>query len=372
MSKKSKTWTDKQYLLAWIFDVGRGLCAFVRTPAKDGILIDCGGPKGGEIIPALNKWILPQCREFRWKDGTPTRIAQVVISHPHIDHFQNIDQVMELKPFLWTCPHDKPSDLLEPDECLDWDLISNPEGFDELIEKYRFSYKTRSLPLQVFRPLNLVPNFSYGVFYIRPPDCEPLITIFDENEGLPKKDYANNTSIMVYFRFSKNSICFTGDMMSSGMKHAIEVGCENRIVGDGIHAKFAKTSSSSESLQKWIRGGCSVLVAPHHGLESGYSSEFFSCLPVKNPRVELVVISEKESRGKSGGSIHNNYQSKEGEKVQGMKITKNDGSSENRLSVTTRSDGHCLIGFRGENEVSVVVSKDMEWILTEGPSWLFS
>lgn len=364
---------NKQYLLAWVFDVGRGNCGFVRTPSKHGILVDCGGESS--VISMIEKYLLPRCREHKWvgKDGNEkrTRISQVIISHPHVDHFSNLEEVMGVDPFLLTCPHDKKESYLETNECVDWELIQNPEGSDELLELYRSAYEGRKLPLQVFSPTSQVPYFTYGIFYIRPTECEPVDSLSgDEDCRLPKQDYGNNISIMACFRFNKNSIFFSGDMMASGMKHAIEVGCENRLVGEGIAAQFAKRSASAETLRKWINGGCSLLVAPHHGLESGYSREFFSSLPVDDPRVCGVVISEKTNPGKDEGNVHSNYQS--AEKVKGISVIREDGTKVNKLSVTTRADGNCLVGFRGNEDISVVVSKNLDWILTEGPDVLFT
>lgn len=366
----SKDWPKKQYLLAWIFNVGRGNCAFVRTPSKDGFLIDCGGDEG--VVASVRKKLLPLCREHKWGKDKRTKVGQIIISHPHVDHFGNIKAVLDLNPYLWTCPHDKESGLLEADECVNWELIQNPEGNDELIELYRSAYETRCLPLQVFQPTNQIPYFKYGIFYIRPPECEPMDSWLDDDEenGLPEQDYGNNISVMVYFCFNKSSIFFPGDMMASGMKRALEVGCENRLVGEGIAPEFAKRSASAETLRKWINGGCSVLVAQHHGLESGYSREFFESLPVMDPRVGLVVISEKAMPRKNEGKVHSNYQSSE--KVKGMRVIREDGKKALRQSVTTRTDGHCLVGFRGTDEVSVVVSQNLEWILSEGPETLFT
>lgn len=367
----SNEWVKKQYLLAWIFNVGRGLCAFVRTPAKDGIMIDCGGSKDNEIISTLTKYILPLCQEHRWKNGTRTKVPQLIVSHPHVDHFRSIEEAMALKPLLLTCPHDKEEG---PEEKINWDLIENPDGTEELIEIYQSSYQKRNLPLRVFQPSNKIPHFSYGIFYIRPSECEPIETHFvnDEQDGLPKKDYGNNISIMVYFCFNDNSILFPGDMMSSGMKRALEVGCENRLVGEGIAAQFAERSASAETLRKWVNSGCSVLVAPHHGLESAYSPEFFASLPIMDPRVGLVVISEKANPRESDGSVHNKYQTRDANKVKGMTVIRDNGTKDQKFSVTTRTNGHCLVGFRGTDEVSVVVSNDLDWILTKGPERLFT
>jgi beta-lactamase superfamily II metal-dependent hydrolase len=368
----SEFW-NKQYMLVWVFDVGRGNCGFVRTPSQHGILLDCGGENS--VISMIKKYLLPRCREQKWvaKNGNEkrTRIGQVIISHPHVDHFRNIAEVIGLDPILLTCPHDKQASYFEPNECVDWELIQNPEGSEELLELYRSSYEGRNLPLQVFSPTSQVPHLTYGIFYIRPPECEPVDSWYgDEDSGLPKKDYGNNISIMTYFRFNKNSIFFPGDIMASGMKHALKVGCENRLVGDGIAAKFAKRSGSPEMLRKWINSGCSILVAPHHGLESGYSREFFLSLPVDDPRVCAVLISEKAKSSKDEGNVHSYYQNSK--KVKGISVIREDGTRVNKLSITTRTDGNCLIGFRGSKDISVVVSKNLEWILTDGPNFLFT
>lgn len=84
----------------------------------------------------------------------------------------------------------------------------------------------------------------------------------------------------------------------------------------------------------------------------------------------MVVISEKANPGENEGKVHTNYQNTQ--KVKGMGITRGDGTKERRLSLTTRTDGHCLVGFRGTNEISIVVSQDLSWILTEGPDLLFT
>jgi len=364
-------WMKKQYLLTWIFKVGHGICAFVRTPSRDGMLIDCGGSH--EIIDALDEYLLPSCREHENGFLDETRTAQVLISHPHVDHFLQIERAKQLRPCFWTCPHDKDSLLGYPDERLDWQLVSNPDGSKDLEEAYRDAYSKRVLPLQAFVPANEIPHFSYGLFYIPPPQCKPVEPkVTEEYDPLPKRDYANNTSIMAYFRFNKNSILMPGDMMESGMERALTVGCESRIVGDDIQARFAKQSAPPETFRKWVNRGCSVLVAPHHGLESAYSPEFFRSLPAADPRVGLVIISEKAEPGPSDGKLHPNYQRRDAGKVRGALVRNPKGTIEEKLSVTTRQDGHCLLGFRGADEIGVVVSHDLVWILTKGPEYLFA
>jgi hypothetical protein len=176
---------------------------------------------------------------------------------------------------------------------------------------------------------------------------------------------------MAYFRFNNSSILMPGDIMASGMKRALSVGCESRIVGDGIHDRFATQSADPETFRKWVNKGCSVLIAPHHGLESAYSPEFFLSLPVKDPRVGLVVVSDKAEPGPNDGTVHPNYQKREAAKVRGLRVRSQNDALEECLSVTTRKHGHCLVGLRGTDDIGVVVSHDLTWILTRGPEFLF-
>ncbi len=363
-------WT-KQYLLTWVFNVERGMFAFVRTPAGDGMIIDCGGSGTAGILAKLKKTALRHCNSVDGSGRKQTRLAQVILSHPHVDHITDLEDVAAENPRLWTCPHDKDAPEGTADEKLDWDLIENPEGSKELIEKYRQAYegRKRELPLQVYVPKSKTPSFRYGLFYIRPPECEPSEE--EEEGGLPEADYGNNVSLMLFLRFQKSSILLPGDMMTSGMDYAVNEGCENRLVGDGIHSKYAKESSKRDAFRRWVNSGCSVLVAPHHGLESGFPEALFDALPKKDQRVDLVVISERQHRKKTDGKIHEAYQSKKKGKVRGMPVQSDDGGSEERISVRTSSDGHCLIGCRGGNEIAVVTSEDLDWILTQGPNALF-
>jgi len=353
---KQDVWS-KQYLLVWVFSVERGGYALVRTPAKDAMIIDCGGSDAASILPKLKKKVLVHCNRVVGNNKKETRLAQVILSHPHVDHITNLEGIAVENPALWTCPHDKdmPGGML--DEKLDWTLIENPEDSDELIEKYKHVYAGRKLPLQVFVPKSKIPGFRYGLFYIRPPECEPSEDA--EEEGLPKADYGNNVSLMVFLRFQNSSIILPGDMLTSGMDYAVNEGCENRLVGEGIPSSYAKRSSKRDTFRGWVNGGCSVLVAPHHGLESGFPEALFDALPKKDQRVDLVVISERRHGKKTDGKIHEAYQSTKKGKVRGMPVKGPDGSSETRASVRTSSDGHCLIGCRGSDEISVVTSQDL-------------
>ena len=88
--------------------------------------------------------------------------------------------------------------------------------------------------------------------------------------------------------------------------------------------------------------GLSILVAPHHGLESGFSEDLY--LSIKNNKPDLVVVSEKRHKSDIDGEIDDRYQSANG--ASGLDVTIGD-SRERKFSVSTRNGHHILISFEG-------------------------
>ena len=111
----TKRWNETLFCYIWIFNVGRGLSAFIRTPLNQGILIDCGCSDDFSPLDFLGKHIIPKLERYKERE-----IAQLLISHPHIDHLLEIDNSAfeGLNPYLLTCPHDKSTD-----ESLNWKRV---------------------------------------------------------------------------------------------------------------------------------------------------------------------------------------------------------------------------------------------------------
>ncbi len=213
------SWNNSLCTQIWIFSVGRGNAAFVRTGLNQGIIIDVG--KNGDFDPAafIEKEFLPKLTKYPTNNGKA--IAQAILSHPHSDHISQCEMLMEDKPLnsnLHTCPHDKDyAGGIPSNEKLNWDRIVNPDGSEELVETYRKIYEKRTLPLQTIQYDSsiTIPNLQYGIYYIRPPVCEELHES-DDNQ------YGNATSIMFYFRHGNQTILFPGDMTPEGMAHILE------------------------------------------------------------------------------------------------------------------------------------------------------
>src|SRR5579884_1347334 len=172
----------------WIFSVGRGNAAFVRTGLNQGFILDmgCGGIQDFDPADFIKRNLALKLDKFQNR-----YIAQAVLSHPHKDHIAQCGELRSgiLEPKLLTCPHDKDSN-----EKLNWSRIKNPEGSSDLEATYRSLYSSRQLPLQTIRfdAKKTIPNLEYGIFYLRPPVADKLHT--DDNA------YGNACSIVFYFR----------------------------------------------------------------------------------------------------------------------------------------------------------------------------
>ena len=348
----SSVWKS-QYLFLWVFNVGRGICTFARTPENFGLNVDCGGNGENRPLRRVEDVILPHLTKYREQ-----KVAQAVISHPHTDHYRDIYRMVGWEPYLITCPHHKDPIDGHPDERFNFDLLETTEEDEPLLRVYKECYSKRSLPLQVPALGQAVPNFHYGVFYIRPPVVE---------DELPRADYVNNCSIMAYMRIGRSTILLPGDMMTSGMEHAISTGCEARLSGPKVADIAREKTIDMKAFSTWLRAfGCKFLLAPHHGLESAWPQALFDLLADAGHQVSLALVSEKGSPGKSDGKVDSRYSSED--YVKGYCVHHDDGTSETRRAVTTRSDGHMLIAIHHTGKPTVVVSHDLDWILTKAPA----
>jgi beta-lactamase superfamily II metal-dependent hydrolase len=80
-TQETPAWTKSEVTHIFVFNVGRGLCAFIRTPTNHGILYDIGTVDGFTPTDFLRDNIIPHLAKYEGND-----LAQVVISHPHLDH----------------------------------------------------------------------------------------------------------------------------------------------------------------------------------------------------------------------------------------------------------------------------------------------
>jgi len=356
-------WISSQKSHIWIFNVGRGACVLIRTGLNQGIMYDFGSSNDFSPSDFLKKNIIPHLDEYK-----NCRIAQTIISHPHADHISNIGCLVEpdikRSPFyssLHTCPHDKTEGAAKP-EAVDWSRIKNPKGSENSVEIYKSLYKERKLPLQTicYESARSIPNLEYGLYYIRPP---VISEIFPDND----QDYANGTSLILYYRHGFQTLLLPGDMNPDILEHVLNEakGLEKRYTifdrRQGTqHPTWHSMSGDQPSLKALLCAhGLSILFAPHHGLKSGYSEDLYEA--IKGGRPRLVVISEKRHLSDTDGEVEPSYQSPDGAKGQKVLI---EGIAEDRYSVSTRDGHHILVLFQGTGGLpEVFLEKDPEMLL---------
>lgn len=357
-------WVSSQKSHIWIFNVGRGLCIFIRTALNQGIIYDFGSSEDFRPSDFLQKHIVPHLDKY--KDH---KLAQRVISHPHADHISNINCLKDnsgeentlFAASLHTCPHHKTEGSVKP-EAIDWTRIKNPKGSENNIEIYKSLYEKRRLPLQTicYESPKSIPNLEYGLYYVRPPVVSKIYPDKDQ-------EYGNGTSIVIFFRQGFHTILIPGDMNPDTFKHLLDegAGLEKRYTifdrrQNTTHPRWHEASGDQPSLKSLLNNrGLSILLAPHHGLKSGFSEDLYKAM--KDEKPGLVVISEKRHLSDTDGEVEPFYQTPEGAKGQKVYIG---GKEENRYSVSTRDGHHILILFHGTGgHPEVYLEKDPEVLL---------
>jgi hypothetical protein len=350
-------WQDSFDTHVWIFSIGRGNAAFVRSGLNHGFIIDMACSE--DFDPAAFVKDTFSKKLTKYKDF---RIAQALLSHPHRDHIQQCEQLADGKPLhpqLLTCPNDT-----QAGEEVDWDRVSDDrEGSAELLQSYRDLFKKRTPPLQTIEyetNRQLASPLEYGIYYLRPPVCDRLHPE-DDNQ------YGNATSIMLYLRYGVNTILFPGDMTPEGMERALDdsKGVEKRYTlfkpsFTRDHPDWHEKTSDQPSLGTLLdENGLSILVAPHHALESCFSQKLYDTM--KDGKPQLVVISEKRHTRPEDGKIHATYQGKDG--ASGLNVWI-DGTKERRYSVSTANGHHILVVFNGTGVPKVYAEKNPAELLS--------
>jgi len=354
-------WKDSFFTYIWIFNVGRGLSIFIRTALNQGIIYDFGSSDDFSPTNFIKKHLLPNLDSYDGKH----EIAQTIISHPHLDHISEIESLQDSHSLFYahlhTCPHDKFTSGM-PDERIDLARINNPVNSEEKIKAYKNLYEgdRRKLPLQtiLYSSSRSIPNLEYGIYYIRPPKVAEL---FPEDD----QKYSNSISMVLFYRQGQHTLLIPGDIMPEALDYLLEekIGCEKRYtIFDKLqslnHPMWHQKACDQPSLRTCLQTyGLTVLVAPHHGLESGYSDMLYSS--IKGSKPGLVVISEKRHVSDIDGKVEKLYQNQEG--AFGL-LVNSENTSEIRYSLSTR-EGHILVVFPGTGQPKVFVDKDPKILL---------
>lgn len=259
-----------------IWDVQHGSAAFINTPNQQHIVIDLGigsYSKTSEIFSPLLHL------KYNW--GVEI-IDEVIITHPHTDHIDDIFNFDFLTPRI----------IRRPKHLSEEDIINgNPSSDQNKIKKY----------------LDINKGFNSAISNITNPE-------------LP----ANNGGVNFYTFTSTN--CSRANLNNHSIVTIVEyLGVKVIIPGDNEIESWKELLSRPEFL--FAIKDTAIFVASHHGRESGFYNELFKFF---TPR--LVIVSDGAETDTSAVGRYSSI-------ATGWVVKKRSGGSENRFCLTTRNDG---------------------------------
>jgi len=264
-----------------VWDVQHGHAIYFQTPGGQDFVIDLGtgsyGDSDYEFSPLLH---LKGKYDVVQLDG-------VIITHPHRDHLDDIFNFDELSSrVLYRPKHLSEDDIRE----------GNRREDAEIIDKYLEINRRYSSPVDS--------------------DTDPFLA--NNNGGaqidtfIPRScatSNLNNHSIVTVISCAGSKIIIPGDNEPPSWNELLE------------HQSFVSAIE-----------GTDILLAPHHGRESGFSSELF-----KHISPYLTIISDGPSDTSASDKYSNNSS--------GWAVHKRSGGTEKRKCVTTRKDGVIEVDF---------------------------
>lgn len=275
-------------MLEFVFwDVQHGSATYIKTPNGKNIVIDLGigsySDSNFEFSPLLH---LKNYYKVKKLDG-------VIITHPHRDHLDDILHFYELSPQVLTRPiHLSESDVKNGNRKEDAEVINK---YLEINANY-----TRKLNTEE-DPFNSQNNGGVEFELFFPSSCST--------------SNLNNHSIVSIISYAQSKIIIPGDNEPVSWNELLD--------RDDFKSAII---------------GTDIFVAPHHGRESGYSSELFKLI---NPYLGII------SDGRFCDTSATNRYS---DKMRGWTVFKRSGGKEERKCITTRNDGVIVVRFGKNSE----------------------
>ncbi len=353
------SWVTSNKSYVWVFNTGRGLASCIRIPGNHFIIYDLGC---SEDFSPVDFYVANFAPYLRGDDGQKP-IAQLILSHPHVDHIQEARAFGDccLYPTLVTAPNANGEDACE--QCnVDFGRIRNDDNSD-FIDAYEALYERRKPPLMTINPesfTDVTGEIECGLYFMRPPAVGEL---YPNDDQL----YVNGLSLCHFYRHNRHTLWMCGDVTPE-VHRAILAGASSvekrfsSIRGGGANQKphhHDTTSDQPSAGELFAKHGLDILVAPHHGLESCYCEDVAAVANGK--KVGLSVVSEKRHLGESDGTVDSRYSSEEVSRGLYVDV---DGGEEFRRMVSTRNGHHILMILgRDSPRPKVYLRRDPEALL---------
>lgn len=290
-----------------IFNVEHGFCSFIKSPNNYGLLIDCGSREYFSPV----KWVRQNYNlgknNIQYFKGR--RIAEAIITHLHMDHFDDVGSLEEVE---------KPKHLLRDKKTLHFIDKKIQEEKDERNKSVLKKFKK----FQEDYSEDIEHEVDWGFDFYE----HSQINYEDAKEvSSGREKLINNRSFIIAIQFAGKKILFPGDIEIEGW----EKGCE------------------SQKIKKCLEN-TSFFVASHHGHKSGFTSKIFEY----TGRPDIYIVSAKSG----DEEIDTSYSKPEFSK--GCLV---EGDSNLSRMISTRERGSSIkivINEYGDSSISIVDSGD--------------
>jgi beta-lactamase superfamily II metal-dependent hydrolase len=270
-----------------IFDVGHGQCAGVTSPNGQRMLVDCGTRWNEDCF-----WV-PSLHYFR------TSFGLLTLTNLDEDHLADFGFLTQNCTFPWiaTNPSVGPREFTRLKEN---GVGAGAQAFARWL--------SRPALANASRPRSPQPDFG------------PVEIRWYWNPYQPGLiDTTNNLSLVVIVQYGLFKIAFTGDLEAAGWKGLL------------LNPNFRRDIAAAR-----------ILVASHHGRESGCCTELFDLM-----RPEIVIISDDERQ-------YDSQDTDDWYRQRCLGIPFSNNPFQRRYVMTTRKDG----------SMQIDVGADGRWLLT--------
>lgn len=275
------------------WNVEHGSAALIQTPNGQQIAIDLGADTGFSPL-----------RHMKYRMGI-VQLDKVIITHPHMDHIEDILNFDLLSPRILMRPRQ-----LTADDISKGHNNVGPEAV-QIYQKYLDIDGKYIYPVQTVQDPTIPTNNGGASIISFPPTRSP-------------KSNLNNHSIVTVIEYQGVKILSPGDNEPSSWEE---------LLADAAFREAIKNTH--------------VLVAPHHGRESGFHLDLFNYI---SPL--LTIISD-------GRTVDTSATGRYSTRTEGRNVLRRNGGSEIRKCVTTRNDGTIEViissNQRGIGSLDVIV-----------------
>ena len=245
-----------------VFDVGNASCNYICSPNKYAMMIDCGSSNEKQNPVDFINYCrngtgdLFKTKPYVTSTGKPYPLAQLHITHPDSDHVRNAERICkELEPYLLCHTYTEEFD----------DASTIDDTYKKKLDKvYRGD-----------NPETIDWGFDDDTTF-----SIPIETV--KSEPTLKGKVRNNSSIIRYIKYSGVKFLFAGDLETAGWEWLSKNNIYFRVL---------------------MRQGIDVLIAPHHGHDSGFPKALFNL----TGKVKVIILSKDTEASKEGSDVYSGY-----------------------------------------------------------------